>query len=128
MIIKHFGGIENVNSVKELCKILHKRYDDDVNEFWITHDEQENPCLAILVNKDIANVNYFPDADSIGFQSVGNLSGINPDEFSVFYTNTPKEEIEISNSTIVSFEDALQATIQFYQNSQIPTNLKWDEN
>lgn len=128
MIIKHFGGIETATNANELYEILSKRYGEDVNEFWITENNQENPCLAILVNKDLANVTYFPDADSLGFQSVGNQGNLNPDEFSVFYTNTPEEEIEIRNCTIISFEEALEAAFEFFGNSQIPTSIKWSEN
>ncbi|MCD7742137.1 MAG: hypothetical protein LUI06_08040 [Ruminococcus sp.] len=128
MIIKHFGGIEAVNTLDEVCEVLRKRYGDDVNEFWITYDNQENPCLAILVNKEFANVTYFPDAESIGFQSVGIPSGFNSDEFSVFCTNTPEEEIEISNSTIITFDEALQAALDFFQNPKLPNCIKWSEN
>lgn len=128
MTIKHFGGIEIAKKIEELCEILHKRYCDDVNEFWITYDNQENPCLVILINKDWANVTYFPDAESLGFQSVGNPIGLNPGKFSVFYTNNLKEEIEISNSAIITFEEALQVALEFFHNSKLPSCIKWSEN
>lgn len=49
----------------------YKKYGDGVNEFWITNNTQENPCLVVLVNKEMANLTYFPDEESLGFQSVG---------------------------------------------------------
>lgn len=128
MVIKHFGGIETVNTLYGVCEVLHKRYGDDVNEFWITCDNQENPCLAILVNKEFANVTYFPDAESLGLQSVGIPGDFNPDEFSVFYTNTPEEEIEVSNSAIITFDEALQVALDFFQNSKLPNCIEWSEN
>jgi len=128
MIIKHFGGIEVANNLDEVCEVLHKRYGDDVNEFWITYDNKENPCLAILVKKELANVTYFPDAESLGFQSVGNPRDLNPDEFSVFYTNTPEEEIEICNSAIITFKEAFQVAVDFFQNPKLPCCIEWSEN
>lgn len=44
MKIKHFGGTEYANNISEFSEILQKRYGDDVNEFWITNDTQDNPC------------------------------------------------------------------------------------
>ncbi len=128
MTIKHFGGIETAKKIDEVREVLRKRYGDDVNEFWITYDNQENPCLAILVNKEFANVTYFPDAESLGFQSVGTPSGFNPDGFSVFYTNTPEEEIEVSNSAIIPFEVALQVALEFFHNPMLPNCIEWSEN
>jgi len=70
-------------------KYYKKRYGDDVNEFWITNDTQDNPCLVILVNKEMANLTYFPDEESLGFQSVGRQTG-QTNEYCIFYTNTPE--------------------------------------
>lgn len=128
MIIEHFGGIEYATTVSELCKILGKRYGNGVNEFWINEEKQKTPCMAILVNKDWANVTYFPDTYSSGFQSVGNKEGLNPNESSIFYVNNLKEEIEIGNDTIVTADEALEAAIQFFHNRKIPTCIGWAEN
>ena len=49
MKIKHFGGIEYANNISEFSEILQKKYGDGVNEFWITNNTQENPCLVVLV-------------------------------------------------------------------------------
>ena len=54
MKIKHFGGIEYANNISEFSEILQKKYGDGVNEFWITNNTQENPCLVVLVNKEMA--------------------------------------------------------------------------
>ena len=51
MKIKHFGGIEYANNISEFSEILQKKYGDGVNEFWITNNTQENPCLVVLVKK-----------------------------------------------------------------------------
>lgn len=129
MIIRHFGGIESVTSVDELNKILSKRYGNDSNEFWITDDKQDNPCLAILVHKNLANITYFPDdITSLGFQSVGKINDLNSNEYSVFYTNTAEEEIEICNDVIITFDEALMAAIEFFYDNKMPCCIEWTEN
>ena len=95
MKIKHYGGTEYANNFSEFSEILQKRYGDDVNEFWITNDTQDNPCLVILVNKEMANLTYFPDEESLGFQSVCRQTG-QTYEYCIFFTNTPEEEIELA--------------------------------
>ena len=126
MIIEHFGGTEYASNADELCMVLNKRYGNGVNEFWISEEKMDIPCMTILVNKNLANVTYFPDSNSPGYQSVGNKK--NPKDSSVFYVNTPDEEIEIFNDTIISFQDALKAAIEFFQNNQMPTCIEWTEN
>ena len=60
MKISHFGGVVFCNKIDDFLNVMKKRYGNDVNEFWITDDETENPCLAILVNGELANVTFFP--------------------------------------------------------------------
>lgn len=127
MKIKHFGGIEYTNNISEFLRILQKRYGNDVNEFWISEDHQDSPCLAILVNKEFANLTYFPDEESLGFQSVGCQTNHNS-EYCIFYTNTPEEEIEIGADSIVSINKAIEAAKQFFDNSKMPNNIEWTEN
>ena len=70
MKISHFGGISECKSIEDFESILNVRYGSVVNEFWIS-DEEEMPCLAILVNNDFASLTYFPEDGHPGFQSVG---------------------------------------------------------
>lgn len=128
MFIKHFGGSEQVTNTEDLARILNKRYAEDVNEFWITKDNQNNPCLVILVNKNLANVTYFPNEESSGFQCIGNMHNLNQNEFSVFYTNTLEEEIEISNSAIITFDKAMKIALDFLENRDIFDSIEWFEN
>ena len=128
MKIRHFGGIEFAACENELTEILTQRYGNNVNEFWITEDDQNNPCLAILVNKELANITYFPDEYSPGAQSAGGGCGLEPNGYTVFYTNTPEEEIEISNNSIVPFDLALKAAAEFYHNQKMPRCIDWTDN
>lgn len=127
MKIKHFGGNEYAKNISELLEILQKRYGNDVNEFWISDDTQDNPCLAILVNKELANLTYFPDEESLGFQSVGCQTNPN-NEYCIFYTNTPEEEIEIGIDSIIPVNIAFEAAKQFFDNRKMPDNIEWTEN
>lgn len=127
MKIKHFGGIEFARNISELSEILGKRYGEDVNEFWLSDDNCDDPCLAILVNKEMANLTYFPDGESIGFQSAGHEAN-SDDEFIVFYTNTPEEEIEVSCDSVISTDKAIKAAEMFFEKHEMPDNIEWTEN
>lgn len=127
MKIKHFGGIEYANNISEFSEILQKKYGDGVNEFWITNNTQENPCLVVLVNKEMANLTYFPDEESLGFQSVGRQTS-QTNEYCIFYTNTPEEEIEISRDSIISVNKAFEAAKKFFYKREMPDNIEWAEN
>ena len=127
MKIKHFGGTEYANNISEFSEILQKRYGDDVNEFWITNDTQDNPCLVILVNKEMANLTYFPDEESLGFQSVGCQTN-QKNDYCFFYTNTPEEEIEIRRDSIISVDKAFEAAKKFFYKREMPDNIEWTEN
>ena len=119
MKIKHFGGIEYANNISEFSEILQKKYGDGVNEFWITNNTQENPCLVVLVNKEMANLTYFPDEESLGFQSVGCQTN-QKNDYCIFYTNTPEEEIEIRRDSIISVDKAFEAAKKFFYKREMP--------
>lgn len=123
MKISHFGGVSFCNTFEEVFDVLKIRFNESVNEFWITDDEKENPCLAVLVNNDMANVTFFPSDGHPGFQSAGNDK--DAEGYTVFYTNTPEEEIEISNDMIITFEQAVQAVEEFFVTKSKPLCIEW---
>jgi hypothetical protein len=123
MNVSHFGGILKCKTIEDLELILNIRDGTGVNEFWIVGKEN-NPCLTILVNNNYANLTYFPKDGHPGFQSVGMSTCLNPDETTVFYTNTSDEEIKINDDTIVPFDIALKAAKEFFASSVMPTCLE----
>lgn len=125
MKISHFGGTGYIDSVEDMYKVLKIRFGDNVNEFWITDNESENPCLAILINKSIANLTYFPEEGHPGFQSFKNENGPDLSGYSIFYTDTPDVEIEIDNEVVVPVELALKAAEEFFDKMEILTSVKW---
>ena len=126
MKVSHFGGIVDCETINSMLSILNLRYGKGVNEFWI-YGEDRFPCLAILVNNDYANLTYFPEDGHPGFQSIAMDTDLNMKDISIFYTNTPDEEIEIDNDAIVPFSRAVEATKEFFTSLSLPTCLKWLE-
>jgi hypothetical protein len=126
MKVSHFGGTAECKTIEDLRKVLNMRYGDGVNEFWIS-GEENNPCLAVLVNKDYANLTYFPKVGHMGFQSVGMGTSLVSDGISIFYTNTPEEEIEIGNDAVVPFFKALEAVEEFFETTALPESIEWFE-
>ena len=128
MKIKHFGGIETVSTSDELRTVLSKRFGEEVNEFWVSDDNNDYPCLALLVNGRLANVTFFNDENDVGDQSSGGEMGLQAGSFTMFYTNTSEEEIEIHNEMIVSTEVAIKAAEEFLQVNTRPSCIKWVKN
>lgn len=126
MKVSHFGGMIDCETVETLEQVLNMRYGSGVNEFWIS-GEEENPCLAVLVNNDYANLTYFPDDGHPGFQSIGMETGLDQHEISIFYTNTPEEEIEVNNDTVIPFSKALEAAKEFFTSTGMPKSIEWLE-
>ncbi|OUM58561.1 hypothetical protein PIROE2DRAFT_64322 [Piromyces sp. E2] len=126
MIIEHFGGKVEVFNIEEIEKILLIRYGNNVNEFWLTIDKKI-PCLAILVNNDKATITYFIKEGHPGFQSLNKNTNNDNNKYSVFYTNTPTEEIEIDNNNVISIDLVNDVVKEFYNTHQKPTCIEWME-
>ena len=127
MEIEHFGGKMRCNNLETLDNLLSTRYGKGVNEFWI-YGENKFPHMGILVNGDFAYIHYFQAEDQPGFRSVGTVAKLNENVFSVFYTNTIDEEIQISTDAVVLFPIALAAAKEFFLNPfEMPKNLEWFE-
>lgn len=94
----------------------------------ITESNKEFPCMAILVKGNLANVSFFSDENDIGYQSLGQAVGSKTGTFTVFYTNTPEEEIEIHDEMIVSAENAVKAAEEFFREHKMPCCIKWVKN
>jgi hypothetical protein len=128
MIIEHFGGEVKCNTIEELGSVLQMRYGDGVNEYWIyISDETRNPCLAVLVKDNYANLTYFPEDGHPGFQSVGKDTGLDSEVIVMFNCNSPGEEMEISADYVVPFSVAIQAVKEFFAAQIMSKCLEWDE-
>ncbi len=126
MKVSHFGGTVDCETMDAFEAVLNMRYGTEVNEFWI-YDKEKNPCLAILVNHEYANLTYFPEDGHPGFQSVGRNPDLNLRGMTIFYTNTPYEEIEVSNDAIVRFFQSAGSGKRVFMSLTQPTCIEWLE-
>jgi hypothetical protein len=127
MRISHFGGVETASSLEELELILSKRFGNESNEFWLSEDAKDFPCMAILVKGTLASATFFDDENDIGSQSVGEYNDMQAGTFKVFYANTPKEEIEIHSETVIPLEVAVKAAEEFFTEQEKPGGIKWQK-
>jgi len=118
---------QKVTTLDELERVLSRRYGNGVNAFWICRKDDERPLLLILVNKALANLHYFPAGNHPGFQSMGQISGLDPEKYTTFFMNNTKEPEEIPNDAIVPFSDALAAAKEFFASDELPPSIGWFE-
>jgi immunity protein Imm1 of predicted polymorphic toxin system len=116
-----------VISNDELERVLSKRYDGGVNAFWLSRTKKSTPVLLILINRDLANLHYFPPGDHPGFHSVGHISSLPPGGRTIFFMNSPDEEEEVPNNAIVPLKDALAAAGDFFKSQELPPSVEWFE-
>ncbi len=127
MKLEDFNGAHEIKNDVELETALNKRYGHDANSFWLTHNSKKYPSMALLVRGNFASINYFPQEDSAGFRSTGNVDGLAPGEMSIFYLDSENQEQEILNDSIVSFADAVRAAKEFLSSSKLPSSIEWFE-
>lgn len=139
MFFKHFHGNDRCSTAEEIKQILHQDV-NGVNEFIISNNPHDPyPYLSVLVNGKAAYLFYAPFDDSVGagFQAYGEDEDgfeLDPDENTVFYVNTPTEEIEISNEYVCSREKAIEVVLAFMDCDEWPSRyedlpdcVEWEE-
>jgi hypothetical protein len=118
-------AIFEASSKDTVGELLLKRYSKGVNAFWLYHEPRKKPLLLILVKNQLANLHYFADEEHPGFASVGDMSSLLPDGFTLFYMRSPEEEEYISNDLVVPFTDALAAAEEFLVSTDLPPSIEW---
>jgi Immunity protein Imm1 len=122
------NAIFDASSKSDVERILLKRYGRGVNAFWIYHEQRKHLCLIVLVNNELANLNYLPDdGDHPGFHSIGTIPSLPAHEYTTFYMNSPNEPEEVPNDAIVPFADAMAAAKEFLLSPDLPQSIKWFE-
>ena len=127
MRVEDFYGASDVASITDLESVLRRRYGRGVNSFWLSHADEKNPTLSMLVKGELATLTYFPQESHPGFTSIGKMEGLDPDEMTIFYLDTPEQEQEIMNSSVVAFSSAVEAAKEFFNSRNLPTAIKWSE-
>jgi hypothetical protein len=124
--IQDFESTRNAKDVNELERALRSRH-GDANSFWLSHGEETKPALSILVRGDLAYLHYFPNDSHPGFASIGTVRELKPDHTTTFFLDTPDQEQEIMNNSIVSFSEAVQAAKAFFISKDLPAAIRWVE-
>jgi Immunity protein Imm1 len=114
-----------VKSREELESVLMRRVLNNENQFWLNHDGQEYPVLAISVKGEIAYVYYVPYDRCAGFQSIGRIHGLqgHSTDFSIGLHDT----ISVQNEFVVPFSAALNAANEFFESADLPSSIEWYE-
>lgn len=83
----------------------------------------------VLLNGPYANVSFIPSEESAGLQAFWeeNALALDPDGCTIFYTNTPTEEIEIYNAYVIPKHLAVQIAMEFAETGTLPGCTEWDE-
>jgi hypothetical protein len=127
MKIYHLGGMVECKTIEELSPILDIRYDTGVNEFLMIDEKKDYPYLAIMVNNEYAVLIFFPKEEGEMFQAIGENTGLNPAETSVFYFGTPNQETQVWNEFVVPFAKAKEAAIEFFTSLSLPACVEWSK-
>lgn len=139
MFFKHFCGNDICSTAEEVKTVLNKDI-NGVNEFIISNSpDNQYPYLSVLVNGKSAYILYAPFDGSVsaGFQAYGEDEDdfeLDPNDITIFYVNTPTEEIEISNEYVCSREKAIQVILEFMSCNELPSCyeglpscIEWEE-
>ena len=124
----HFGGKNICTTWDEVAQTLEQTV-DGVNEFYIAAEHTMFPDLAVLVKGDYAYVHCVPneaDGGLIAF-SDDTLTDLPQDGISVFYTNTPTEEIQIYNDYVIPKTLAQTIVKDFVETGKMSDCVEWED-
>lgn len=125
MLVQHFLGEKKCNTCEELEKELEKRNEKDVNEFILSFDE-ELPLIYMNVNKEYASLNYYYEDNDPGYVSIGN-NNLDKNGDMIFYTALGNKTFLVPNYSVVMFEEAKQAAVEFFKTKNLPQCIEWEE-
>lgn len=119
MQIANCNGDFECSSWKELEDLIRKSALNPLDDIWLSGDDEEEPCLAILLNGKDACVHYFYDEGDM-WQSVGY-----GDKAVEFVSNGEKSKMPAD--AVISLEQALECAKQFYDTLDRPDCVEWRE-
>lgn len=93
-----------------------------VNGFWMGC--KDGRILAILVRGDLACLDYMgcgPKDDF--FTSQGDVRSLAKEAFTAFFVGS--ERTPVPNTKVVSLDDALRATKEFFRGGELPGSIRW---
>ena len=128
MMIHHFLG-KNICATMEDVEETLAQSINGVNEFFIVKEHTMFPYLTVLVNGAYAYVTCVPTEEAAGSSAFSDdvETDLDPDGISIFYTNTPSEEIEIYNDYVIPKSLAVQIVKDFVESGRMSDCVQWDE-
>jgi hypothetical protein len=128
MKIIDFEGVHEVTSVEELDTILKTRHGEGVNSFWLSHGSNAYPTLSILVNGDLAALNFIAEENDAGFRSISSMPKLKSNQTITFATSSsPADDVVVPNDAVLPFSTALKAAKDFFLSKELPRSVEWME-
>jgi hypothetical protein len=80
----------------------------------------------LLVRDELAVLYYIPNADQVGFRSIGHLSGLDLDETTRFsISHLQADDVIVSSDSVIRLSDALQGAREFFRSQGLPESVEW---
>ena len=101
--------------------IMRKLLAEKSAEVWISQngEQDEYPCMALLVNENSAMLNHFGDDGSCYSSSNGSAQ-----EGFVFFCDG---QYEIQSDQVISKEEAMTALMDYYLNNGRSSGIQWEQ-
>lgn len=120
MNIASNSGDHEFQTKEEAADFIRKSASNSYDDIWI-YGEEEYPCLAMLVNGDLACVHYFLNDQGDMWQSVGTCE--EEVAFGV-YNEAPGN---MPGECVISLDEAIACMNQFFDTLQRPDCIEWRE-
>ena len=62
-----------------------------------------------------------------GYVSIGNNNGLDEMGDMIFYTALGDKTFLVPNYSVVMFEEAKQAAVEFFKTKKLPKSIEWEE-
>ena len=115
-----------IESIGDLNAILAKRYENESNGFWLSHESAEYPMLGVFVKKDLAYLHYIPAEYDAGFASVGGACDLPTGETTRFPMSVHEgDDIFVRNEAVIPVSVAFCAVRDFFSSRELPNCVEW---
>lgn len=122
MYADDFDGEVEVNEVDGLIAFLGRKSAFGANNFVLTFEECGFPQLNIFAKNDSYVVYYMDIGENFVSKGAEGKSGVEK-----FYENKLGGEVMLSSDCVVSKEDMIEASKQFFLTQTRPSCLSWTE-
>jgi hypothetical protein len=128
MHVDGYGRSWQVADVAGLEEVLAWRDACGGAEFWLSHEKEKYPVLAMRVSGDIADVHFFPKEGHPGFRSLGGAGLASGGRTTLIFQGCdPASGEETPNQFVVPFELACSIAKEFFHRKQTSDAVSWFE-